>query len=152
MNLIDKLIWAKQILDNNDVKELTANIGKFMPLYEEIKRNVTRYAKDYSHKVCFCASDLVTLSASAKIVLNSLNNKINVDKMMKEIGKNEIITDAVMKDFTYKYTDIYYVVGRLTEFHSVMTYLSVLLSLYERYNDSQELDEVMLDVIRGFLR
>ena len=150
--LSEKLVKARTILTNNNINELKSNIQIFMPLYDEIKRNISRFTKDENHYLSFCADDITELAYLCKLVLNSFNQKINVNKMIKEIMKPDKIDNNFMQKFTQNYADIFYIVARLTEFHSVCCYLASLLYVLEIQYQQGELEYVIIDVIKEFLK
>ena len=92
------------------------------------------------------------MSAECKDFLSKLNNQISVTKMVKEITNLDKINDESVKDFTYKYADIFTMVAHLTEFHNVISYSASLLKVLEMQYSQGNLDFVVIDAIKKALR
>ena len=149
----DMLCEVRSIVEDNNQDRLKKRIQIFTQLYEEIKRNITRFTRDDKHELCFNSHDIIAIATDTKIILNNLHAQINVNKMVKETlnHPDEKVDDGFMEKFTTKYADIFYVAARLTEFHSVMCYLGTLLNLLEMQYEQGELDFVLMDTIKKYL-
>lgn len=149
----DMLCKVRGMVEKPNQAEIKANIHLFAQLYDEIKRNVTRFTRDDKHELVFNSADIIAIATDTKIVLNNIHAQINVNKMVKETLNHdgEKIDDDFMEKFTARYADIFYVAARLTEFHSVMCYLGTLLNLLEMQYEQGELDFVLMDTIKKYL-
>ena len=150
--LIDNISSLRDIFISNDIKALLFKINLLKSTYEQVNRNIERFIKDDRFELDFTSQDLIDMSQECQVILNSLQQKINANKMLKELMNFEKINDKSMLEFTNNYADIFTLVAHLREFHSVICYSGCLLSALELQYQQGELDFQVIDAIKKFLR
>lgn len=145
------LCQVRQLLDDKDEALIAKNAAVLMRLYDELKRQITKFCKDDKHKLVFHSSDIILIAEEAKIILNKINKRINVNVMIKAVTKPEKINDEFMAGFTESMCSVFYLTAKLTEFHSVMCYLGTLLYLLEIQYEQGELDSVLISTLKEYL-
>lgn len=150
--LIDNISNLRDIFINNDTKKLLFKINLLKSTYEQVNRNIERFIKDDTHGLDFTSQDLIDMSQECQVVLNSLQQKINVNKMLKELMNLDKIDNKSMLKFTNDYADIFRLVAHLREFHNVICYSGCFLSALELQYQQGELDFQVIETIKRFLR
>ena len=146
---LDDICKIRDLLVAKDYKKMISGLAIFRRTYSSVNRNIERFIKDDRHQLDFTAQDLIDSAMDCKEVLAILNNKVNANKMIKEILKPKKITDSTVKDFTYDYADTFTLIAHLTEFHNVIAYSGSLLHVLELQYQAGELDYVVIDIIKS---
>lgn len=149
---IDNICKIRDLITVGNYKRILSGLGLFKSTYSLINRNIERFIKNDNHTLDFTSDDLLEMSREVKVFLSNLNHQINANKMVKEITSLDIINDISIKDFTYKYADIFTMVAHLTEFHNIISYSASLLKVLEIQYQQQELDFVVIEAIKKALR
>ena len=149
---LDDICKIRDLLVAKDYKKMISGLGLFRATYSSVNRNIERFIRDDRHTLDFKAQDLIDTAMECKEVLAILNNKVNANKMIKEILKPVKITNETVKQFTYDYSDTFTLIAHLTEFHNVIAYSGSLLHVLELQYQTGELDYVVIDIIKSALK
>lgn len=151
-NTTDNICKIRDLITIGEYNKILSALGIFKRTYSDINMNIERFIKSDNYTLDFASDDLLEMSMEVKTFLSSLNNQINANKMVKEITNLDSITDKTVKEFTYKYADIFTMVAHLTEFNNVISYSASLLKILEIQYSQGELDFVVIDAIKKALR
>lgn len=151
-NVTDNICKIRDLIIVGEHKKILSGLGLFRSTYSLVNRNIERFIKNDGYKLDFTSDDLLEMSMECKTFLSNLNNQISATKMVKEITSLTEINDVNVKDFTCKYADIFTMVAHLTEFHNIVSYSASLLKILEWQYEQQDINFVIIDVIKKALR
>lgn len=151
--LMDDICNLRDMLIAKDVKKLCANTVKIHMLTDNVRRQVKKFGKDIEHtKLDFTSDDLTETASEIKSMLKVCEDKLKPEYNLKKIFSNEKINDNVIQDFMSPMCEYMAVRTVLTEMHSNFVYLAVFLKLFETQYEQGELEYVVVNAIREFLR
>ena len=149
---IDNICKIRDLFEEGSYSKILSALGIFRSTYSLVNRNIERFIKDDNHQIDFSANDLIEVAIECKSFLSRLNQRVNPVKMVGEIMKPDEITNETVRAFTFEYTDIFSMIGYLTEFHNIMSYTASLLKVLELQYEQGELGNALTMAIKQSLK
>ena len=92
-NLIDNICKLRDILENKQDSKIIFNHKIINSLIEELTRQATKKAKDYSYEIEFTSQDLRELAKDIRDTLKRWSDAVIPEKLIKKYGKGKTEID-----------------------------------------------------------
>lgn len=149
--IINRICTIRDLIVDGDY----GNLYKHQMFIEETIQICMRYVKKYidtrDRLPDFSHLDLLETAEDARIVLNKLAQEINGNKIIKQLIKNEVNNEVIVK-FSAEMGEKFRVRAILTELHSFFTYLGVYLKFLEDQNRQEtDIGYILTATLKSFL-
>lgn len=151
-NLIERIGACRDSLISGDYKQILKNIYLFTLVWQDVKKHIDKYIKNPNHELDFNIYDLQELSDEIENVLNDISPQLRYINYYNGVNKLENITNETLKEITHNICDLMYIDTKLRECYKIISYNCLILKLWNLQNERQDLDYVVLETIRSFLR
>ena len=106
-NLIDNICKLRDILENKQDNKIIFNHKIINSLIEELTRQATKKAKDYSYEIEFTSQDLRELAKDIRDTLKRWSDAVIPEKLIKKYGKGKTEIDLKeMNDIMNNYFNL----------------------------------------------
>ena len=130
-NLSDRITQATKEISKPNSRWMYIHYRAVMLLEEEIRRNAKKFMDDPTgYPLSFTSGQLKLLVAKMRTKLMKVTD---VDAVLKEFSKHDIIDDDVFEKIFKPYLDLYYPMAlKYQDILNRLSYTAIALDLYER--------------------
>ena len=150
--IIEQIGLCRNCLVSRDYKLILRHIYTFTQVWSGVKRHVDKYVRDSSHELDFNIYDLEELCTELREVLDETSGRINYLSYYKAASEMERITNDTLRELCTTITNITTIDTELRKCYNIVSYYCLVLKLWNLQNERQDLDYVVLETIRSFLK
>lgn len=150
-NLIENICRIRDCLLSKNIKNIDNNLFKIKQVEAEIRRQVKKNGFHNLNLLEFNSYDISELAEEVFEIIKICEKEINFNKIYKNLVKNEELTNEKFNKFTIDIAKYMHIRACLTEIHSLLTYIGIMLKLLEIQHEQNKIDNILAETIMNLL-